>query len=516
MRLLAYDTKCFSKNYNLIQLLLSEIIMVRIDLNPSAGVVIESLRSIGYTLETAIADIIDNSISAGASRVQIMHRWLDGGKAWVAIADNGMGMREGELHEAMKLGGHFSNGDDSLGRFGFGLKTASISQCKRLTVVTSRGGDMCACVWDIDTAMRNNCWDAIILGKEKVLSDEFLHDVCEKLGAETGKDGTVIIWQNIDAEFNNSHDSFVDAFSHVRRHLALTFHRFLIREGRHAAIKIIINGLPLMPIYPFGPDNNINRLALDSDSIFNNGHAVNFYPYVLPRSDNYIDPTEYNSYAGEDGYVQNQGFYVYRNRRLIQHGTWFKLLRKSEKTQLLRIQVDFPSELDSQWEVNVMKSQISPPKEVKDSIKNLLARCSHVAEQQLLGVKTETCGYADNKRKTRDNLLAAVVDSETGELVYKIDTTVPSYARLFKHPGLTEDYKAHLRYYFQAISEEFAGMLRFTKPEKVAKEGDELDRARAIVTTLQQEGRSDDEIFIIISTCVPELSHEKIFQLINK
>ena len=489
--------------------------MGRIDLNPSAGVVIESLRSIGYTLETAIADIIDNSISAGASKVQIMHRWLGGGESWVAMADDGMGMSELALHDAMKLGGHFSNMEGSLGRFGFGLKTASISQCRRLTVVTVCRGDMCACVWDVEAAMRNNCWDAIMQGKESILSDAFLREVCEKLGVDAGKDGTVIIWQNIDAEFNNSHDNFVEAFSCVRRHLSLTFHRFLIREGKNAAIKIIINGLPLTPVYPFGPDNNINRLALDSDTIFNNGHAVSFYPYVLPRSDNYSDPAEYNSYTGEDGYVQSQGFYVYRNRRLIQHGTWFKLLRKSEKTQLLRIQVDFPSELDSQWGVNVMKSQISPPKEVKDSIKNLLVRCSHVAEQQLLGVKTEMCGHAGNKRKTRDNLLAAVVDPETGELVYKIDTTVASYVRLFKHPSLSEDYKAHLRYYFQALSEEFAGMLRFARPERYVRDGDELDRARNIVTSLQQEGRSDDEIFIIISTYLPALSHEKIFQLIK-
>ena len=506
---------CFLKKLKSIPITLIRILMSRIDLNPSAGVVIESLRSIGYTLETAIADIIDNSISAGASKIQIMHRWLDGGESWVAIADDGMGMSELELHEAMKLGCHISNTEDSLGRFGFGLKTASISQCRRLTVITVCRGDMCACVWDIEAAMSNNCWDAIMLRREAILSDVFLRDVCEKSGIAAHKDGTVIIWQNIDAEYNNSHDNFVEAFSCVRRHLSLTFHRFLIREGRNAAIKIIINGLPLQPVYPFGPDNNINRLALDSDSISNNGHAVNFYPYILPRSDNYIDPAEYNSYAGEDGYVQSQGFYVYRNRRLIQHGTWFKLLRKSEKTQLLRIQVDFPSELDSQWGVNIMKSQITPPKEVKDSIKNLLVRCTHVAEQQLLGVRTETSGDAGNKRKTRDNLLAAVVNPETGEMVYKIDTTVPSYARLFKHPGLSEDYKAHLRYYFQAVSEEFAGILRFTKPERVVGEGDELDRARNIVKNLQQEGRSDDEIFIIVSTCLPELSHEKIFNLLR-
>ena len=143
--------------------------MSRIDLNPSAGVVIESLRSIGYTLETAIADIIDNSISAGAGKIQIMHRWLDGGESWVAIADDGMGMSELELHEAMKLGGHISNTEDSLGRFGFGLKTASISQCRRLTVITVRRGDMCACVWDIEAAMSNNCWDAIMLRKEAIL-----------------------------------------------------------------------------------------------------------------------------------------------------------------------------------------------------------------------------------------------------------------------------------------------------------------------------------------------------------
>ena len=444
-----------------------------------------------------------------------MHRWLENSTSWVAIADNGRGMMQSDLCDAMKLGGHLNEEEETLGRFGFGLKTASISQCKKLTVITTKAGETCACMWDIEQAIRDNCWDAVILNQTEVYADAVVCEVCGKLMREPGMDGTIVLWQNIDAGFNTSQAGFLNAFKLVRKHLEMTFHRFLVKEKHYPLVEISMNGLPLKPFHPFGPDNNINRRFLGTDSICCNGHEVKFYPYVLPRSDNYTTPEEYALYAGDEGYIQNQGFYVYRNRRLIQHGKWFGLMRKAEKTQLLRIQVDFPSALDSLWKVNVMKSHIIPPADVNDAISGLLDRCATEAERQLLGISHERARRVGRGSKgERERLLELYENQKTGEWTYKIDTTASLYAALFKDEGIPEDCKARLRAYLKSLSEEFSGLLKFTRPSVEIKGDDKIEAARSVVQELIDEGRSSDEILALVSAYLPSIPITEISKII--
>src|SRR5690349_3391180 len=119
--------------------------------HPKPKSTLNSYRSFGYSVQTAIADIIDNSITARAKNIWINYVW-DGSKSYLSILDDGLGMDLIELIDAMTPGS--KNPQDNreshdLGRFGLGLKTASFSQCRRLTVVSKKK----------DTILIKRCWD---------------------------------------------------------------------------------------------------------------------------------------------------------------------------------------------------------------------------------------------------------------------------------------------------------------------------------------------------------------------
>ena len=132
--------------------------MTNSELIPSARRLMESLRDIGYDLAAAVADLVDNSIDADASSVavDIGH---DGNGAWLRIADDGGGT-ESRLDEAMRYGSTRSYGATDLGRFGLGLKTASLSQCRRLTVATrsTTRGPIRIRRWDLDRVAKTDSW----------------------------------------------------------------------------------------------------------------------------------------------------------------------------------------------------------------------------------------------------------------------------------------------------------------------------------------------------------------------
>ena len=218
---------------------------------PSAACLSESMRDLGYSLETAIADLIDNSISAGADTIDIICD-VSGEHPVMVILDNGRGMTEDELLDAMRHGTgnprqHRSPKD--LGRFGLGLKTASFSQCRSLTVVSTRDGTVCGAEWNLDRIDAADDW---ILS---ILDDADIHGLpyVERLGAR----GTAVIWRELDRlmedEAGDRRDEIVnEKLEAVGRHLSLVFHRFLsgVIKG-HARISLTVNGRPITAFDPF-------------------------------------------------------------------------------------------------------------------------------------------------------------------------------------------------------------------------------------------------------------------------
>lgn len=358
-----------------------------ISLSPSPTALVESLRSIGYTLETALADIIDNSITADSSTISILFMW-ENSNPWVAIIDNGCGMCPEVLRNAMRFGSTsplVPRESSDLGRFGLGLKTASISQCRRLTVCSKHNGFISACEWDLDHLATNGSkeWLLKVVEEKDIKCDALLETLKNKhLGNYST--GTIVLWRNMDTmlagtEGVDSERKFSELMSHARSHLEMVFHRFLSPTIGQKGIKINFNQSELSAFNPFGP-NIPARQELTDQEIPLNGEIIKVQPYVLPHQTK-VTRTEYEKYAGDGGYLHNQGFYVYRNRRLILKATWFRLIKKEELHKLVRVRIDIPNNLDHIWGINVDKSQVTPPEVVRKQLRIIINRITGAGKQ---------------------------------------------------------------------------------------------------------------------------------------
>ena len=353
-----------------------------VELLPNPAFLMQSMRRIGYTLETALADIIDNSISADASTISVQYRWNDA-NPWIAIIDNGYGMSAPEIKEAMRLGGELSPTQkrqaSDLGRFGLGLKTASLSQCKRLTVISKQDGVICSCIWDVDalSAESEPGWKALLPSVEMLKEDPVIAKLLSEL--DKNASGTIVLWQKLDSlseisKKGSPENNFAEAMAHASVHIGLVFHRFFVMEKGSKIVKIDFNGTIVEGINPFGMAVPA-RQELQEEIITLEGQKIVVQPFVLPHASK-VSKQDYEKYGGEDGYLQNQGFYVYRNRRLIIKATWFRIIPKTELNKLLRIRIDIPNSLDHLWQLDVKKSNVTPPLAVLTRLRELLPALS--------------------------------------------------------------------------------------------------------------------------------------------
>lgn len=339
-------------------------------LPPYAPTLIESTRAIGYTLEAAIADIVDNSISALASCIDIF--FFPVGDSYIAVLDDGCGMDADALETAMRYGSQNPNEKreaNDLGRFGLGLKTASLSQCRTLTVASKRGGCIEARRWDIDHVIETHDWSLLVLDSEEEFDAIPQIEELRKL-----KSGTLVVWQNLDRlkvgalDFSRSMGKKMDD---VRNHLSLVFHRYISGELGIKKILLRMNNVLVDSADPFLSKRNTQVM---SDEIMNiNGSKVVVRPYILPHISN-LTSDEIAALGGKEGLRKSQGFYVYRNKRLLVWGTWFRMMRQAELSKLARVQVDIPNELDSLWTLDIKKSTAVPPEEVRNNLDAVIER----------------------------------------------------------------------------------------------------------------------------------------------
>ncbi len=344
--------------------------MKSVPLPPYAPTLIESTRAIGYTLESAIADIIDNSVSAFASCVDIF--FFPVGDSYIAILDNGIGMTASELEAAMRYGSQSPNEKreaSDLGRFGLGLKTASLSQCRILTVISKQGEHIEGRRWDIDHVINTKDWSLLILDSDDEIEAIPCIEELKKLDS-----GTLVIWQNLDRlkigelDFNRSMGKKMDD---VRSHLSLVFHRYIDGENGLKKMQIKMNNVPIEPADPFLARRNTQVMA---DEVMNiEGVAVIIRPYILPHI-SALSANEITALGGKEGLRKRQGFYIYRNKRLLVWGTWFRMMRQGELSKLARVQVDIPNELDDLWTLDIKKSTAMPPEEVRNNLTSVIER----------------------------------------------------------------------------------------------------------------------------------------------
>lgn len=335
---------------------------------PVASTLLEAMRAFGYSFEAAVADLVDNSVAATANRVDVL--FPPEGEAYLAILDDGVGMTPLELVAAMRHGSRSSldpRSERDLGRFGLGLKTASLSQARKLTVVSKQGDVVAGAEWDLDAVSRLKDWALLSLDK----ADCAAVPMFERLAALAS--GTLVIWRTLDRALAGESSPLHALRGHIdrtRAHLSLVFHRYL--EGARPDLRITINGLPVAPLDPF-LRSRTGRQSMPPEVLTVQGHRVLVEAHVLPHISK-LSAAEIAQAGGEDGLRRNQGFYVYRNRRLVIWGTWFRLARQEEMTKLARVIVDIPNSLDHLWSLDVKKSTAYPPEQVRIALKQIVDR----------------------------------------------------------------------------------------------------------------------------------------------
>lgn len=336
----------------------------------------ESLRDIGYDLPAAVADLVDNSLDARAEHVQVdVEHDRDGG--WIRVADDGRGMTERELDEAMRYGSarHYTGGD--LGHFGLGLKTASLSQCRRLTVATRSTvkGPMRIRRWDLDHVARTDAWSL-----ERPTARECRDALVEPL---VGSTGTVVLWEKLDRVIGGRRPGgeaaarrLEQVAGELREHLAMVFHRFLGPEAPGAPLTLTLQDATLSAWDPFARDEPLTLvLPLQTLEFEHAGcsHGMLVQPYLLPAQQHFSSPTAHAAAAGPRRWNRQQGLYVYRRDRLIQSGGWSRLRTLDEHSKLARIAVDIPTEADDAFRTNVAKMSVGLPDTIRPPLRALVA-----------------------------------------------------------------------------------------------------------------------------------------------
>lgn len=472
------------------------------DATPHAASLIEGMRDFGYTLETAMADIIDNSITAGASRVEILAETTTD-EPWIAIVDDGAGMTESELIEAMRPGSRNPleerEGYD-LGRFGLGLKSASFSQCRQLTVISRKNGSVSAATWDLDKVAANNVWRVD------------LEDDLSRIPAtsEIPETGTIVLWRKLDRLSTNYRNDTAKraaeinkAMSSAERHLRLCFHRYM--EGSRPKLRLLLNERLLSPIDPFAADHKATQLDPEEVLLLVHGEVVT-QCFTLPHH-KMMTKAAWEELGGPEGHLRSQGFYIYREKRLIIAGSWLGLARQKELTKLSRVRVDIPNTMDADWKIDVKKASAQMPPVVRERLRKIVER--------LQGTSKRTYQRRGRKLVSDENLPLWNRVLKEGKIIYRPNADHPSIT------GFAEVLPEEFRHSFRAciallgsglpVAALHADMLG--SAENVENDDTDFlelaDMAETAIKELRKIGMSGSDVVRTLCSTEPFLNHKE-------
>lgn len=345
-----------------------------------------SLRDMGYDFAQAVADLIDNSIEAGAHTVWINSEF-EADDSWVSVADDGDGMTPDRLREAMRYGSERDYDVEDLGKFGLGMKVASLSQCQRLTVASRVGAErarVTVYTWDLDHIEKSNKWEIL-----PVQIESLPKALQGRLRRSTG---TIVFWQRLDRIMGCKHPygevarkRLASMSRELEVHLGMVFHRFLAGEVRGKKLRIFINDEhEIAPWDPFcRAEKETKRLKparfLINDDDYS-GEVV-LQPYILPAQEAFSSPGAFKAASGPANWNQQQGFYIYRANRMIQGGGWCHFRAPDEHTKLARIALDFSRDLDEAFELNVPKMRVSLPARIREEVDDVVGPVVKMARQ---------------------------------------------------------------------------------------------------------------------------------------
>ena len=411
--------------------------MKKITINPHSSKLITSLTSIGYKFQTAIADLVDNSLQANASEIyiDILSRKETAKEPCVVICDNGKGMNKEELIEALRFGADRDYKDKDLGRFGLGLKTASLSQCDVLTVCSrpqkkeNSKSRLNIMEWNMYNVMEDNLWRVNYLSVEEL--PLFKKDILERYSEILNEGGTLIIWTDMQHKFKDLYsdndlkmeEQLSNLMQDTRQHLGMVFHKFLQKQiPAYKKIRIYIGEKEIEHFDPFCMDENTHQL--DELKLPIKNSKVILSPYIIPREDQFSSIESYKKHSRFFENTHNlQGFFFYRNGRLLKHGDWDRVIKKATKLNLLRVAVSFNGTLDDEFKINISKEKASIPQELKSNIRLHLNQWIKKATTRMAGKRNEIDmeeQFNYHNYQESDHLKFELVSSDKKDVLLKL------------------------------------------------------------------------------------------------
>lgn len=408
---------------------------------PEASSMIETFRAIGYSIETAIADILDNSVSAGASNIWIDYLWK-GPDTIIGIMDDGCGMTNEELIQAMRPGSVsplMPREEHDLGRFGLGMKTASFSQCRKFCVLSKKKNyNEAYWTWDLDYVNTVKSWKLI---KHRPECSDF-----SKRFDELSK-GTIILWWDMDrltknsqADKESSKADFFAIMDKVKKHLSMVFHRY-IEDG----LNIFLRDRKIVAWDPFMI--GFEGLQPRPEAVLEEGN-VQIKGFVMPHRSK-LSAEEYNYGKGpKDSWTAHQGFYIYRKKRLLVAGDWLGLFKREVHYDLCRIRVDLPNNIDDEWQLDIKKSIARPPTKIREP---LVAIAKDVRTQAIEVYRHK--GNVVKRKMARDEYFPFWEErTRHGKRFYKLNREHPMLKELLKNANsLTKQFEKILQFIEETV-----------------------------------------------------------------
>lgn len=444
-----------------------------------AKALLTGLRAIGYSFSTAVADIIDNSVSAGAKSINVFFDPLET-VPYFCILDNGNGMNFAELNNAMLPGSDRTGKEDcelELGRFGLGLKSASLSQCREFIVASKKYGKVNAMSFDLDVIENCNKLMLKVLDKDEIDKLPYINSL------KAYESGTIVIWNKFD-KIESTAKSFEDSFRNVvaeaKKHVEFVFHRF------YDSIEIYFNNKRIERRDPFLLSSFGRQQTGRTTEISISGSVITVTPYTLPFA-NSLTSEEKALLGNPKSIYDEQGFYIYRNKRLIYWGNWMRMGVRSELNKLARIQVDIPSTLDEVWTLDVKKSSAKIPDIIKNQIKASV-------EDSIVRSK-RTTRFPGSKEQTPEVRVWDRINEHEGKIRYQINRKSPAIIALENALGENE------KELFEVVLSQIECYL-----PKYSISNDNMD-ALTIINSGDdaEEERLIEEIETIISLCDDEI-----------